>query len=79
MNYKHDGKAMAHMAVNYQKLYHTDWNWIVPVVDKINRIGDKNGYGYGIGIRYAQIEATFNAVVKFIKWYNENLTPSLKQ
>ncbi len=48
-----------------------DWNCLILVVDKINRIVDKNSYGYGIGIRYAQIERVYKAVVKFIKWHNE--------
>ncbi len=51
--------------------YNTDWNWLIPVVDKINRIVDKNNYGYGIGIRYNQIKPAHKTVVKFIEWYNK--------
>ncbi len=40
MHYKHDEKPMAYMAANYKKLYHTDWNWLMPVVEKI--VSSKN-------------------------------------
>ena len=51
--------------------FYTDWNWLMPVVDKINTIVDKNNYGYGIGIRYNQIKPAYKAVVEFIEWYNK--------
>ncbi|NHZ85826.1 MAG: hypothetical protein GWP19_08090 [Planctomycetia bacterium] len=52
-------------------LFDFSWDWLIPVVDKINRLVDKHNYGYGIGIRYNQIKKAYKAVVKFIKWYKE--------
>ena len=40
MGYRHKGKPMAFMAINYKKLYHKDWNWLMPVVEKMNKIMD---------------------------------------
>jgi hypothetical protein len=74
--------------------YDTDWNWLMAVVDKIERIEDgkydvnilKNGtqiIDYTAGgieicnnvgkIGYNEkIEHTYQAVIKFIKWYEQN-------
>lgn len=67
--------------------YHTSWDWIMPVVEKIE------DYGYIVYIKqeicyirnktnsiknlvymchYPKITAVFMVVVEFIKWYNEN-------
>lgn len=56
--------------------YDNDWNLLMPVVDKINRIVDIHDAGsafgsYGIGIRYNQIKPAHKAVVEFINWYNK--------
>ena len=73
--------------------YSTDWNWLMPVVEKIESLGE---FGYCVTISstwiriYNQIHNTdtivdmdtfnskdtkiqdiYNAVVEFIKWYNE--------
>jgi hypothetical protein len=70
------------------KSYHTSWEWLMPVVEKIKDLGFK----YQIcsnandGDRYycefgeekilsfgiTSIEAVYKAVVEFIKWYNKN-------
>lgn len=53
--------------------YHKSWDWLMPVVDmcyqngaEVNEIGD---------ITHALLdcnrEATYDAVVEFIKWYNK--------
>tara|TARA_R110002020_G_scaffold154637_2_gene334701 strand:- start:627 stop:995 length:369 start_codon:yes stop_codon:yes gene_type:complete len=78
--------------------YHTDWNWLMPVVDKIETIhgvyrrgGLTNGgqmhnakdtkyimeygrYNRCIAHSYAQdrLSAEYNAIVEFIKFYNQN-------
>ena len=53
--------------------YNTDWNWLMPVVEKMNKIVDATNYGHNIGIRYAQIKPIYKSVVEFIKWYNKEV------
>ena len=67
--------------------YHTSWDWIMPVVEKI----EDDGYIVYIKqeicyirnktnsiknlvymCHYPKITAVFMVVVEFIKWYNEN-------
>ena len=66
--------------------YHSDWNWLMQVVEKIESIGftfetKKNWAritrkGENIILRWEEdktkIEAVYNACIEFIKWYNEN-------
>ena len=66
--------------------YHSDWNWLMQVVEKIETHGftfdiKKNWScitrkGEKIIIRWEEdnnkIEAVYNACLEFIKWYNEN-------
>lgn len=62
-------------------LYHKSWDWLMPVVDKIENLH----YGFEIignyvkvlgtpiySTRKTKIQAVYNAVVEFIKWYNQN-------
>lgn len=76
--------------------YHADWNWIMPVVEKIGKIDLEDGnYAYTrtfnmpsdegkpmvrinrFSCHYGEtlIEATYKAVIEFIKWYNDNQNP----
>ena len=67
--------------------FHTDWNWLMEVVEKIekNYLVDIFGKAVSIhennvemivdlnAINYTtKIEAVYNAVVTFIEWYNKN-------
>ena len=68
------------------KSYHTSWDWLMPVVDKIESLRDENGnaYRFTIDMSNAQIEGTnieivggsckldttYQAVVEFIKDQN---------
>jgi hypothetical protein len=79
MEYRHNDKPMAFMAINYEKLYHKDWNWLMPVVKKITGLSDQETY-FEVGHIYdeisnslfnASISATYKAVVEFIKWNNK--------
>jgi hypothetical protein len=60
--------------------YHTDWNWLMPVVSKI--LTNENFIGYRLreniidSLPYGMIDDTYDAVVEFIKWHNENLKRS---
>lgn len=68
-------------------LYRDDWNWIMVVIEKIESLGfrvmilksvcdicpeiwDSQNVVESTGVNKA--DATFNAVVEFIKWWNEN-------
>ena len=66
--------------------YDTSWDWIMPVVGKIGDLefSEKEGLEeymnkkfvneFGIKIHiYCTITQVFNAVVKFIEWYNKNV------
>ena len=73
---------------SYDLLYHTSWNWLMPVVEKIETLGlnipiDIHWHGTYIGDRKSnhriigyvkggkRLNHTYDAVVEFIKWYNE--------
>jgi hypothetical protein len=55
--------------------YHTDWNWLMSVVGKISRDerfieNEYREYLLDV-VPYGRIEEVFEAVVEFIKKYNE--------
>ena len=62
--------------------FHSDWNWLMEVVEKIERLENnlKNEtreeftqFQKVLSLPiYTKIEAVYNACVEFIKWYNEN-------
>lgn len=76
-----------------EMLFHSDWNWLMSVVDKIESIifDENNSYNVTIGsTNYCviqdsngdtfeiikddgktKLETVYNAVVEFIKFYNE--------
>ena len=71
--------------VKYSK-YDSDWNWLMPVVEKIESLGNDilitSNYiqiTYDKGEKFITIElegnikifAVYNACIEFIKWYNE--------
>lgn len=75
--------------------YHKSWDWLMPVVEKIEIVSGKNteitfwqGKQRCIILDYdnvndlekigeTKIEATYLAVIEFINWYNNHLTPPL--
>ena len=61
--------------------YDTSWDWLIPVIDKITSDYTYQKYKEytcnmfddgGIYINTKYIDVTYNNVVEFIKWYNEN-------
>ncbi len=68
--------------------YHCSWDWIMPVVEKIESIGypvtinchkscyinitSKDASHIMVDFAETKIEAVYNAVVEFIKWFNEH-------
>ena len=64
--------------------FHSDWNWLMEVVEKIESLGYRieivkhicriylsNKETIIISENTPKIEAVYNACVEFIKWYNE--------
>lgn len=62
--------------------YDTDWNWLMPVVEKIESLGIvveirenvcyiETSLGNYSELEDTKLQATYKAVVKFINWYNE--------
>ena len=55
--------------------FNTDWNWLMPVIEKILDISlnlDTMEMYYNITDCIPNITQTHIAVTDFIKWYNEN-------
>ena len=61
--------------------YHSDWNWIMEVVEKIKFKTDCASFNFEdwqslinaieICLLNLNIQDTYNACLEFIKWYNE--------
>tara|TARA_R110000851_G_scaffold150029_2_gene290807 strand:+ start:2217 stop:2552 length:336 start_codon:yes stop_codon:yes gene_type:complete len=89
-----DNSVMIHMTSQGNEIvpiesmgYHTSWDWLMPVVEKIESLRDANGnaYRFTIDMCNAQIEethieilggshkidTTYKAVVKFINHINK--------
>jgi hypothetical protein len=58
----YDKKAML---VGTELKYHTSWDWLMPVVIKLN---DE----HNVGCMRFDIKNAYRATCKFIEWYNEN-------
>lgn len=99
---KDDEKRTRHLITELK--YHTSWDWLMPVVEKIEKIKPKKDGDVGMLISIesnlckielggqqipyedytenmefecweqgeTKIQATWQAVTKFIKWYNQN-------
>jgi hypothetical protein len=55
--------------------YDTDWNWLMEVVEKIEKVG-KTEFKFSVEFEKVKlssnIESVYNACIEFVKWYNEN-------
>jgi len=78
---------------DFELEFHSDWNWLMRVVEKIENLQDENNCAiYNVQIEQSfteiidnntyetiiynidadsKIEAVYNTVIEFIKWYNE--------
>jgi hypothetical protein len=67
--------------------YHKSWDWLMPVVEKIEGMGyefgittdcsyihenESTGWLYHSNDNGSKIENTYNCVLQFIQWYNKN-------
>lgn len=77
--------------------YHDSWDWLMPVVDKIEALRDEENHQPLVDVHIVQdsatieglssdgvfftgagktkIASTFDVIVQFIQWYNENKQP----
>ena len=54
--------------------YHNSWDWLMPVLDKVKKIRclpDEHDESFSWVCKSSDIEAEYNAVVEFIKEYND--------
>ena len=75
--FKKEGVLFLGQHINADKLiFHSSWDWLMPVISKITRDESliENEYRESImdTVPYGSIEDTHKTVVEFIKWYNEN-------
>ena len=71
--------------------FHSDWNWLMEVVEKIESIKGTQIFINGISCEImfkgrenrkninTKIEAVYNACLEFIKWYNEQKSKKKKK
>ena len=53
--------------------YYSSWDWLMPVVEKINDTGVAGGMLYDLreALTRVDIDLAWKEVIKFIKWHNE--------
>lgn len=64
-----------------EERFSTSWDWLMPVIKKINEIHRQGPSIAGINVEFykvlsmeidTEIEYVYEGVVNFIKWYNKN-------
>lgn len=77
---------MGEIRIAYTQLeYHSSWDWLMPVVKKVrekidlmphdNLILTGKWFKISGGITHVDIHETFESVIEFIKWHNQNPHP----
>ena len=88
--YRDDDKNEKQLSIHVsQLLYHSSWDWLMPVVDKIGnkiikynltpnnvifRVEEDDSFDVVVKTNGNLLNATWEACVQFIQWYNENKT-----
>jgi len=62
---KHKGYSLENL------LYHTEWNWLMPVVEKIEQVHEGVPQELINLSLFSTIDEVYKAVVEFIKQYNQ--------
>ena len=66
----HQGKINVDVDVYEQAQYHTSWDWLMPVVDKIEQVNEGVPEQMLHVSLYSTIDEVYNSVVEFIKLIN---------
>ena len=80
MNWQHheDPKYHNHEMANLK--YHTSWDWLMPVVEKIDSLSynDSNNKFQPSVERFLEndIESIWRQIVIFLTWFNQTKTPT---
>jgi len=57
----------------FEPLFHSSWDWLMPVVQKCYKIEDEEGFDNLVdAVATLDMYSTYNAVVEFIKQQNKN-------
>ena len=81
--YRDDDKNEKQLSIHVsQLLYHSSWDWLMPVVQKIGEIDsewladNRNEFIEPLMCAsiFTSIKSVWDYVVLFIQWYNENKT-----
>ncbi len=67
-----DGVDEQHFFLEEQLLFHTSWDWLIPVVEKILNKSDNDELieRFCANTNHLNHDATYKAVVEFVKMYN---------
>ena len=58
----------------FEPLFHSSWDWLIPVVQKCYKIDNEEGFDNLVdAVSTLDIDTTYNEVIEFIKLYNKNL------
>jgi len=58
----------------FEPLFHSSWDWLMPVVQKCYKIDNEEGFDNLVdAVSTLDIDTTYNEVIEFIKLYNKNL------
>ena len=60
-----------HTNVDADLKYHTSWDWLMPVIEEIDHLQHEPIQGIEDALATRHIGDTYNAVVEFIKEYND--------
>ena len=66
-----DGVDEQHFFLEEQLLFHTSWDWLMPVVQKCFEVAENEDDFFDISGNLPYIDETYKSVVEFIKTYND--------
>ena len=65
-----DGEDEKHFFIDDEMLFNTSWDWLMPVVERIEQVFQGVAYAEVHLSLYSTIDEVYQAVVEFIKEYN---------
>jgi|688.fasta_scaffold855053_3 hypothetical protein len=71
-----NGKINISIDIYEQAKYHSSWDWLMPVIEKIDEICGIDLHEWDEYINNSlcskSLNTTYSACIEFIKWYNKN-------